>query len=153
MRVKQFFPLLTFVIETLDRRKEDAKGIETPSQLFNEHAWVLACLLEQSLVQNLWIQSLSISSRNNLAYQSEMSISGFCGNDYCLAQPIHCIYDSFFLLFKKTINFRHINTYMNSSKNETEVMISVRWMETLFFVAPICSMNKLKVKQFVFLMR
>lgn len=89
MRVKHFFPLHTFVIETPDRRKEDAKGIakgiETPSQLFNEHALVLACLLEQSLVQNLWIQSLSISSQNNLAYQSEMSISGFCGNDYFIA--------------------------------------------------------------------
>lgn len=31
MRVKQFFPLHTFVIETPDRRKEDAKRIETPS--------------------------------------------------------------------------------------------------------------------------
>lgn len=119
MRVKQFFPLHTFLIETPDRRKEDAKGIETPSQLFNEHALVLACLLEQSLAQNLWIQFLSISSQNNLAYQSQMSISGFCGMTIASHSRFILFMIHFFWLFKKTINFRHINTFMSSSKHET----------------------------------
>lgn len=72
MRVKQFFPLHTFVIETPDRRKEDA------NYLMNMH-WCLHVSWSNRWCKILWIQSLSISSQNNLAYQSECRSLDFVG--------------------------------------------------------------------------
>lgn len=113
MRVKQFFPLHTFVIETPDRRKEDAKGIETPSQLFNEHALVLACLLEQSLAQIKFYGSNSypFRPRITLLIKAKCRSLDFVGmtiasHSRFIQFMIHC-----FWLFKKTINvktYKHI---------------------------------------------
>lgn len=124
------------------------------SQLFNEHASVLACHQEQSRWHNVYgSNSYPFGSRITLLIEAKCRFLDFLGMTITSHSLFMLFIIDFFCLFKKTIDFRRMHTFMNSSKHESRWWFWWDGWKLSCLLLLYAELINWKVKLYVFLMR